>query len=264
MGLQLDVVLHERNCFPLGANQSVRPIGKSRGFQRPYTSTCTCADCVIGGLGATEMSFTSSLSIARERQRPTYYPRNARAHGRLVYAVAVGVFLLVFSTQAFPAAATCRGESACGSCASSFWNLRGVHAWEDVGNKATRTATLSISAGWRRARVTFGFLSSRWECTFLDLDCAADMTVSTTMNGVAVPSLSLTSWANCWVVDVTIPVTPGSLSLSNYCTNDEYNCQYNRKADVTCVSDCAGRACGGDGCGGTCGTCQGGNRCALL
>ena len=31
--------------------------------------------------------------------------------------------------------------------------------------------------------------------------------------------------------------------------------------DGTCRPDCAGRACGADGCGGTCGECDAGNRC---
>jgi len=32
--------------------------------------------------------------------------------------------------------------------------------------------------------------------------------------------------------------------------------------DVTCTPDCAGRECGGDGCGGSCGTCGGSETCS--
>jgi pectate lyase len=47
--------------------------------------------------------------------------------------------------------------------------------------------------------------------------------------------------------------TPASGHQSDYCV-----C---RAAESTCVPDCNGKACGDDGCGGPCGSCEGGTPC---
>jgi len=92
-------------------------------------------------------------------------------------------------------------------------------------------------------------------CTGWDHPCAVTFAVDAGGTPMALSSLRLEAVNGDVLIDTTnVPLTPGQAELSaSNCPTEVVLCG--------CIPNCSGKACGDDGCGGSCGSCASGSLC---
>lgn len=140
------------------------------------------------------------------------------------------MLVTLFATVVLGVHSQCAGEGACSSCASRFSQIAASSSRYTMSPGTQRH--LQFSAQWASTLVRIGALSSRWTCTFLGLDCSADLSMRVTnLTGLAEPFLEVGSKTNCFDRSATVSGA-GTYGLTITCHNGVYDCIFDLRVQT--------------------------------